>query len=106
MFGVLLSTTGLLLAALYIQLSTDPSIVVLYLTIGLLTGLGFGLMYLPAMDIVQHFFTRRLGLAMGLACCGSGLGQFVVAPLLHLILFLLVFSRLPPSSTLPSNTSA
>ena len=82
--GVLLSTVGLLLAALYIQLSTNPHIVVLYLTIGLLTGLGFGLMYLPAMDIVDHFFSRRLGLAMGLACCGSGFGQFVLAPLLQL----------------------
>ena len=82
--GVLLATTGLLLAALYIQVSTAPHIVVLYLIIGLLTGLGFGLMYLPAMDIVDHFFSRRLGLAMGLACCGSGFGQFVLAPLLHL----------------------
>ena len=82
--GVLLATTGLLLAALYIQVSTTLHIVVLYLTIGLLTGLGFGLMYLPAMDIVDHFFSRRLGLAMGLACCGSGVGQFVLAPLLHL----------------------
>ena len=82
--GVLLATTGLLLSALYIQLSTAPSIVVLYITIGLLTGLGFGLMYLPAMDIVEHFFSRRLGLAMGLACCGSGFGQFVLAPLIHL----------------------
>ena len=82
--GVLLATTGLLLSALYIQLSTAPCIVVLYITIGLLTGLGFGLMYLPAMDIVEHFFSRRLGLAMGLACCGSGFGQFVLAPLIHL----------------------
>jgi len=82
--GVLLATGGLLLSALYIQLSISPSIIVLYLTIGLLTGFGFGLMYLPAMDIVEHFFSRRLGLAMGLACCGSGFGQFVLAPLLHL----------------------
>ena len=81
--GVLLATMGLVLSALYIQVST-ASILVLYLTIGLFTGLGFGLMYLPAMDIVEHFFSRRLGLAMGLACCGSGFGQFVLAPLLHL----------------------
>ena len=74
---------GLVLSALYIQFST-ASILVLYLTIGLFTGLGFGLMYLPAMDIVEHFFSRRLGLAMGLACCGSGFGQFVLAPLLNL----------------------
>ena len=84
MVGVLLATTGLLLSALYIQLSTAPYIVVLYITIGLITGLGFGLMYLPAVDIVEHFFSRRLGLAMGLACCGSGFGQFVLAPLIHL----------------------
>ena len=82
--GVLLATVGLLLSAAYINISLAPCIIVLYLTIGLLTGLGFGLMYLPAMDIVEHFFSRRLGLAMGLACCGSGFGQFVLAPLLHL----------------------
>ena len=84
MAGVLLATTGLLLSALYIQLSTAPSIVVLYITIGLITGLGFGLMYLPAVDIVEHFFSRRLGLAMGLASCGAGIGTSVLAPLLSL----------------------
>ena len=59
---------------------------VLYITIGLLTGLGFGMMYLPAMDIVNHFFSRRLGLAMGVASCGSGLGAMVLAPLIHLMI--------------------
>ena len=82
--GVLLATTGLLLSALYIKLSTAPSIVVLYITIGLVTGLGFGLMDLASMDIVEHFFSRRLGLAMGLVICGSGIGQLVLAPLLYL----------------------
>ena len=82
--GVLLATTGLLLSALYIQLSTAPYIVVLYITIGLITGVGFGLMYLPAMDIVEHFFSRRLGLATGLIGCGTAVGQIVVAPLLNL----------------------
>ena len=84
MVGVLLAATGLLLSALYIQLSTAPYIVVLYITIGLITGLGFGLMYLPAMDIVEHFFSRRLGLATGLIGCGTAVGQIVVAPLLNL----------------------
>ena len=59
---------------------------VLYITIGLLTGLGFGMMYLPAMDIVNHFFSRRLGLAMGVASCGSGLGAMVLAPLIQLMI--------------------
>ena len=83
--GVLMATLGLLLAGFYIQLvPSEPSIFVLYATVGLITGLGFGLMYLPAMDIVEHYFNRRLGLAMGVACCGSGLGQFVLAPLVNL----------------------
>ena len=44
-----------------------------------------------SINIVEHYFSKRLGLAMGIACCGSGLGQFLLAPLLHLL------SR-PPSS--------
>ena len=49
----------------------------------LLTGLGFGLMYLPAWDIVEVYFDRRLGLATGVAAAGSGLGQLVFSPLFH-----------------------
>ena len=30
----------------------------LYITAGLMAGLGFGFMYLPAMDIVALFFDR------------------------------------------------
>ena len=59
---------------------------VLYITIGLLTGLGFGMMYLPAIDVVNHFFSRRLGLAMGIASCGCGLGTMVLAPLIQLMI--------------------
>ena len=81
--GVAVSSTGLVLAAAYIHLTTAPSIVVLYLSVGLLTGLGFGLMYLPAWDIVEVYFDRRLGLATGVAAAGSGLGQLVFSPLFH-----------------------
>ena len=84
LLGALLATLGLLLAGLYIELASSPQILFLHLTVGLTTGLGFGLLYLPAMDIVEHYFSKRLGLAMGIACCGSGLGQFLLAPLLHL----------------------
>jgi len=36
------------------------------------------------MDIVPYYFDRRLGLATGIAAAGSGIGQVVLAPLLHL----------------------
>ena len=50
-----------------------------------MTGLGFGLIYLPAMDIVQVYFRRNLGLATGIAAAGSGFGQFVLAPAIHAV---------------------
>ena len=52
--------SGLLIAGLYIE--TGPNvqkIVVVHVSVGGLVGLGFGLMYLPAMDIVPHYFDRR-----------------------------------------------
>ena len=48
----------------------------------MITGLGFGLMYLPAMDIVQVYFNSNLGVAYGLASAGSGLGQLIIAPVI------------------------
>ena len=49
-------------------------------------GVGFGMMYLPAIVIVGFYFDRRRSLATGISVCGSGIGGFVVPPLLeHLI---------------------
>jgi len=81
--GVALSTAGLFIAAYYIGTSEAPNILVLYLSVGVMTGLGFGFMYLPAMDIVEVYFNRNLGLATGIAAAGSGFGQFIMAPLIH-----------------------
>lgn len=37
-------------------------------------GLGFGLIYLPAIVSVGHYFLNKRSFAMGIAVCGSGLG--------------------------------
>ena len=113
--GVVMSTIGLIIAGLYIQMTTDhhhppnttahhgfisgtptgsvdhleilegpaPNILVLHISIGVMTGLGFGLMYLPAMDIVKVYFDANLGLANGIAAAGSGFGQFIMAPTIN-----------------------
>ena len=57
------------------------TIVVLYFTIGVLTGLGFGLIYLPAIVSVSIYFEKKRAFATGIAVCGSGLGTFIFAPL-------------------------
>ena len=57
------------------------SVVVLYFTIGVLTGLGFGLISLPAIVSVSIYFEKKRAFATGIAVCGSGLGTFIFAPL-------------------------
>ncbi len=42
-------------------------------------GIGFGLIYLPSIVIVGHYFNEKRALATGLAVCGSGIGTFIFA---------------------------
>ena len=46
-------------------------------------GLGFGLIYLPAIVSVSMYFEKKRAFATGIAVCGSGLGTFLMAPLVH-----------------------
>ncbi|ELU15285.1 hypothetical protein CAPTEDRAFT_171191 [Capitella teleta] len=64
----------------------SPNINVLILTYGVLGGMGFGLMYLPAIVIVGFYFDKRRAFATGIATCGSGIGAFVFAPLCQVLI--------------------
>lgn len=46
-----------------------------------MSGLGFGLIYLPAIVSVGYYFEEKRAFATGLAVCGSGLGAFIFNPL-------------------------
>merc|ERR1712128_263810 len=46
-----------------------------------IAGAGLGLMYVPAIVAVGHYFDKTRALATGIAVCGSGAGTFVLAPL-------------------------
>lgn len=49
-------------------------------------GLGFGMIYLPAIVSVTCYFDKYRSLATGIAVCGSGLGTFIFSPLVdHLV---------------------
>ncbi|CAL8105133.1 unnamed protein product [Calicophoron daubneyi] len=54
---------------------------------GLIGGIGCGLIYLPAITVVGHWFEHRRAFVVGVALCGSGLGAgvlaMVVRPLSH-----------------------
>ena len=50
------------------------SVATLYVTLGIISGVGFGLIYLPSMVVVPYYFEKRRALAVGVAVCGTGLG--------------------------------
>lgn len=45
------------------------------------SGVGFGLIYVPAVITVGFYFERYRALATGIGVCGSGIGTFLFAPL-------------------------
>ena len=76
------SSAGMLcIAAALLGGSVASSMTQLTLAYGLGLGVGIALVYTPAIGCVQPWFTRRRGLAAGLASAGIGAGTLVV-PLL------------------------
>jgi MFS family permease len=70
--GMVLIATGLL------GTSLSGSMGAVYLSYGVCIGLGIALVYTPAIGCVQPWFTRRRGLASGIASAGIGAGTLVV----------------------------
>ncbi|KAJ1366290.1 hypothetical protein KIN20_026917 [Parelaphostrongylus tenuis] len=54
-----------------------PQIAFLYFSFGLVGGIGFGLIYLPAIVVIAQYFAENRSLATGLAVCGSGIGTTI-----------------------------
>lgn len=78
--GGFLASVGLVLS------SFATSLEYLYATLGLLTGLGFALCYTPAIAMVGIYFCERKALAYGIAMSGSGIGTFILAPVVQLLI--------------------
>lgn len=58
----------------------------LYISIGLIVGIGFGLIYVPAIVSVGYYFEKKRSFAIGIAVCGSGFGTFIFSPLNRILL--------------------
>ncbi|XP_049284550.1 monocarboxylate transporter 13 isoform X2 [Anopheles funestus] len=78
---------GSIISCAAFALSTlSTSVTMLMLTYGVMGGIGFGLIYLPAVVAVGYYFETKRSLATGIAVCGSGFGTFAFAPLANLLL--------------------
>lgn len=74
------------IAAGLVGTSFAQSMHMVYLFYGACIGLGIALVYTPAIGCVQPWFTRRRGLAAGIASAGIGAGTLVVPLLIGMAL--------------------
>ncbi|KAI0334031.1 MFS general substrate transporter [Cubamyces sp. BRFM 1775] len=58
----------------------------LYITQGLLYGIGSSMYYFPIMSLTPAYFDRNRGAAMGIVLAGSGVGGLVLSPVFHTLL--------------------
>lgn len=65
--------------------SFSKSIYLVHFLYGVLTGIGFGLIYMPAVIAVGFYFEKWRGLATGIAACGTGLGGVALPIVLTII---------------------
>lgn len=72
--GGVVCTVGLILSAY------TKSIVQLYITFGVIGGLGLCLCLVTAVVSIAFWFEKRRTLAMGIAASGSGFGTAVFSP--------------------------
>ncbi|CAD5221839.1 unnamed protein product [Bursaphelenchus xylophilus] len=71
--GAIIASAGFLVSVMV------PALPVLYFTFGIVGGIGYGLIFLPAVVIVGQYFSERRALATGVAVCGSGIGTSLLS---------------------------
>nr|XP_046174396.1 monocarboxylate transporter 13 isoform X3 [Oncorhynchus gorbuscha] len=79
MAGGCLSALGFILA------SQATCVTHLYLTLGIISGSGWALVFTPMVASVMQYFTRKRSLAMALGFTGVGLSSFAFSPLFQLL---------------------
>ncbi|RAH63750.1 MFS general substrate transporter [Aspergillus aculeatinus CBS 121060] len=77
-------TTCIFLGHVFLSLSTQYYQILL--SQGLLIGLGAGCLVVPCVSVLPHYFSRRLGLATGLAVSGSSVGGIIYPVMLYRLL--------------------
>ncbi|VDI12778.1 Hypothetical predicted protein [Mytilus galloprovincialis] len=63
-----------------------PKIEYMFITYGIVAGIGKSMANIPSIIMVGRWFDKRRSLANGLATAGAGVGTFIFAPLLEFLL--------------------
>lgn len=81
--GAVLLCGGLFLSSL---LTAALPVWVIYLTYGGMAGLGVGLVYSAALNVIQKWYPHRRGFATGISVCAFGLSSTVLGPLIDALI--------------------
>uniref|UniRef100_H3D5Q1 Monocarboxylate transporter 7 n=1 Tax=Tetraodon nigroviridis TaxID=99883 RepID=H3D5Q1_TETNG len=81
-FQLVVMTGGLLIFSGVFATSFTTSVNQIYLTYGLLAGMGYCLTFLPTVTILSQYFTRRRALVTAVASTGESLFMSALAPAL------------------------
>lgn len=83
---LLLSTGAILIGASWVLSAGVTSIPMLYLTYGVLGGVGSGIIYVGVIGLMVRWFPDHRGLATGLVAAGYGAGAILTTfPISHMI---------------------
>lgn len=77
MIGGIIGCSGFVLSAF------SNSVEVLFITFGVISGLGLGVIYVSAVVSIAFWFESKRTFATGIGASGTGLGTFVYAPFTH-----------------------
>ena len=69
---------GIIVAAGFFAASFSTQLWHLYLTQGIMAGIGYSFIYSSGISLVGQYFTTRRGLALGIAVSGTGFGQLIM----------------------------
>ncbi|XP_062588822.1 monocarboxylate transporter 12-like isoform X1 [Saccostrea cucullata] len=82
---VAMVTGGLLVSIGHVLTAFMPNIFFVYVSLGIISGLGMGMCYTTCVVIVGYNFEKKRNFATGVAVSGVGIGAFALAPLMQMI---------------------
>ncbi|MBW1801366.1 MAG: MFS transporter [Deltaproteobacteria bacterium] len=83
---VVITLSGILLSAGILLTTRIHAGWHLYLTYGMLIGLGTAGVYVPLVSMIARWFTTRRGTMTGIAVSGIGLGTFLLSPVANYLI--------------------
>ena len=72
-----MASGAIMLGGAFIAASYASEIWHLYLTQGVLVGMGIGFLYVPSLPVLSQWFSTRRSLANGISSAGSGIGGLI-----------------------------